>query len=111
MLSPLGKLFLQDFTELLIFNSRLRTMRIFRLTFNSHDDNMTSMNPIKIFASRNKVKIKEVSRLADCTPSYLYQIINGYRKPSAALALRIEQATGGAVTRMELLYPEKEGQR
>jgi DNA-binding transcriptional regulator YdaS (Cro superfamily) len=33
-------------------------------------------------------------------------IFQGLRRPSPTLALKIEQATGGAVTRMELLYPE-----
>ena len=37
---------------------------------------------------------------------YLNALAKGRRRPSPSLALRIEQATGGAVTRMELLYPE-----
>lgn len=39
---------------------------------------------------------------------YLNAIIQGRRKPSPALALRIEEATGGVVSRMELLYPEQQ---
>lgn len=41
---------------------------------------------------------------------YLNSIIKGRRRPSPDLALRIEEATGGAVTRMELLYPEEKEQ-
>jgi len=40
--------------------------------------------------------------------THLYR--NPHRKPSPSLALRIEEATGGAVTRMELLYPEQKEQ-
>jgi DNA-binding transcriptional regulator YdaS (Cro superfamily) len=38
---------------------------------------------------------------------YIDYIFQGLRRPSPPLALRIEQATGGAVTRMELLYPDE----
>jgi len=38
---------------------------------------------------------------------YLSSVFNGHRRPSPDLARRIEQATGGQVTRMELLYPEE----
>ena len=39
--------------------------------------------------------------------SLITHINKGRRKPSPPLALRIQEATGGAVTVMELLYPEK----
>ena len=38
---------------------------------------------------------------------HLSNIIRGARRPSPSLALRIEEATGGQVTRLELLYPEQ----
>jgi len=38
---------------------------------------------------------------------HLNAVLRGRSRPSASLALRIEQATGGAVTRMELLYPDE----
>ena len=42
------------------------------------------------------------------TPNYLFQLkYNKRRRPSPALALKIEKATGGQVTVMELLFPEK----
>jgi DNA-binding transcriptional regulator YdaS (Cro superfamily) len=34
---------------------------------------------------------------------YLYQLAGGHRRPSNDLALRIEEASGGVVTREELL--------
>ena len=42
------------------------------------------------------------------TKNYVNILSCGSRRPSPEMALRIEQATGGAVTRMELLYPEKD---
>ncbi len=51
--------------------------------------------------------VKELAAKCKCTPEHMSYVLNGRRKPSAPLALRIEQATGGAVTRMELLYPEE----
>lgn len=50
------------------------------------------------------------SRQVKIGPIYLNALVRGRRKPSPSLALRIEEATGGAVTRMELLYPEKENE-
>ena len=38
---------------------------------------------------------------------YLNSIINNRRRPSPPLALRIQEATGGAVTVMELLFPDQ----
>lgn len=40
--------------------------------------------------------------------SYVSQLALMNRRPSPDLALKIEQATNGEVTRMELLYPELE---
>jgi len=42
---------------------------------------------------------------------YFNAIKNNRRKPSPSLALRIEQATGGAVTLRELLFPKEKEQR
>jgi len=39
---------------------------------------------------------------------YLNALIKGRRKPSAPLALRIQEATQGQVTVLELLYPGQE---
>ena len=37
--------------------------------------------------------------------SHILRILSNARRPSPELALKIEQATGGQVSRMELLYP------
>lgn len=39
--------------------------------------------------------------------SFITHLNKGRRKFSPELALKIEQATNGAVTRMELLYPDQ----
>ena len=36
----------------------------------------------------------------------VYYILHHQRRPSPRMASRIERATGGAVTRLELLYPD-----
>ncbi len=43
------------------------------------------------------------------TKNYINLLACRNRRPSPDLALRIEEATGGAVSRMELLYPEQTG--
>jgi len=55
---------------------------------------------------------KKSTRKAFCSAvgihyQHLNNLLRKERNPSPALALRIEQATNGAVTRMELLYPEQ----
>ena len=54
---------------------------------------------------------KDFAELIGTTKNYLNLLACGQRRPSPELALRIEQATGGAVTRMELLYPQETGSR
>ena len=40
--------------------------------------------------------------------STVSRILNNTFRPSPELALKIEQATGGQVTRMEILYPQSQ---
>jgi len=51
-------------------------------------------------------ELDKIAAKAGTKTSYLIQIRNGHRKPSRKLAERIEEATGGLITRMELLYPD-----
>ena len=51
-------------------------------------------------------RARSTSKTIGCGQSTLSMIVSGHRRPSSRLALRIEQATGGAVTRDELLFPE-----
>jgi DNA-binding transcriptional regulator YdaS (Cro superfamily) len=50
---------------------------------------------------------KQFAEEIKTTIHYLNNLCQGAASPGKHLALRIEEATGGAVTRMELLYPEK----
>ena len=54
----------------------------------------------------NKIKNRDLADLLGVTPACISQIIGGSRRPSPDLALKIEQATDGQVTRIELLYPD-----
>lgn len=41
--------------------------------------------------------------------AYLQQIAGGHSRPSAAMAAKISDGTMGAVSRLELLYPDEFG--
>jgi len=64
------------------------------------------MKIIKYLKIKNLSQVS-FSRQIGISHIYLNAIIHGRRNPSPAVALKIEEATGGEVTRMELLYPEK----
>lgn len=64
------------------------------------------MHAIKKYCRMNKVLIKDLAFNVEVRPVYLSQIIMGRRRPSPDLSLRIEKATGGAVTIKELLFPK-----
>jgi DNA-binding transcriptional regulator YdaS (Cro superfamily) len=55
---------------------------------------------------KKKVSNKELAEKVKIHVSLLTHMKNGRRRPSPDLALRIEKATGGAVSIRELLYPE-----
>lgn len=62
---------------------------------------------LRTYLKDNKISQRKFSVSLGIHYMHLNNILRSERKPSAALALRIEQATGGAVSRMELLYPKK----
>jgi DNA-binding transcriptional regulator YdaS (Cro superfamily) len=55
--------------------------------------------------TRLKMKQCELAIKLQTHPVYLNAILRGRATPSPKMALRIEEATGGDITRMELLYP------
>ena len=61
---------------------------------------------ILTYLSEENLSKAEFARQLDISKSAVTLFTNGGRRPSPSLALRIEQATGGAVTRDELLFPE-----
>ena len=59
--------------------------------------------------SQDAVNQEDMADSLGITREYFNGIANRRNRPSPDLAKRIEEATGGKVTRMELLYPgEKE---
>jgi DNA-binding transcriptional regulator YdaS (Cro superfamily) len=54
----------------------------------------------------NNLSARDVAKVINVDQSWISHFKVGRRRPSPALALRIERATGGAVSRDEMLFPE-----
>lgn len=61
---------------------------------------------------------RKLAQLLDTSPSYVSQMLHGHRRVGIDMALRLERATDGAVTRRELrpddwhrIWPELAEQR
>ena len=67
-------------------------------------------HPLKVHLRAAKVTQTEFAATVGTTPSYLNQILTGYRAPSKKFAREIERATGGVVSAAALLLwePERE---
>ena len=65
------------------------------------------MNSLQKYLDQHSMTITAFSRVSKLPIPTIWRYVNGKFRPSATNALRIEEATGGAVTRMELLYPEQ----
>jgi len=61
---------------------------------------------LKEYLKQSKIKRQSFSDDLKIHYMHLNNIIRKTRRPSADLALRIEQATNGAVTLRELLFPK-----
>ena len=46
-----------------------------------------------------------LARACGLSSTAIHKLLHGQNQPSASTALAIERATGGRVTRLELLYP------
>jgi len=51
---------------------------------------------------------KDFAIMLDIVPNYLSQIVNGKRRPSVPLAIKIDKLTQGRVTKESLLFGTKE---
>ncbi|MCB1109833.1 MAG: helix-turn-helix transcriptional regulator [Chlamydiia bacterium] len=58
---------------------------------------------MKDYLFRNNLSVKQLASDLEISPSYLYQLIRGERKPSLELAQKIESITDGEVTVGRLL--------
>ena len=65
------------------------------------------MQALRKYLCAERITQREFSRALGIHFMHLNQILRGIKRPSPKLALKIEQATGGKVTRMELLYPDE----
>ena len=61
------------------------------------------MNIKTFIKSTPKTERQRIAALAGTTDAYFSQLAGGHRKPSLALAKRIEEASGKLITRQELL--------
>lgn len=69
-------------------------------------------HPLLTWQKASGLSNKELAERLCVHFSYITHLYNDQkRKPSPVLALRIQEATGGAVTVMELLFPDKEKER
>ena len=62
---------------------------------------------LETFLKHNDIGISEFAKRSNMKQPYMSLIVNKKRKPSAETALKISNATGGAVTVMELLFPDQ----
>ncbi len=60
---------------------------------------------LKTFFKKYPIKKVELAEKVGVSPSFMTYLSQGKKAPSAKIAARIEDATHGVVTRMELLYP------
>ena len=63
---------------------------------------------MKDYLFRKNLSVKQLASDLEISPSYLYQLIRGERKPSLDLAQKIEIITGGDVTVGRLLGLNKQ---
>jgi len=65
---------------------------------------------IKEFLFKHDLPVKKCAADLGISPSYLYQLLRKERKPSLALALKIEQYTKGEVTVADLMGEKAQDQ-
>jgi len=61
---------------------------------------------LKEWLKSQQMSITSFAEIVGIDYTYVSRLKNGERRPSPDVALRIEQATKGMVTRMDLLYPD-----
>ena len=63
---------------------------------------------LKEYLTENGISQRDFSKRVNIHYMYLNMVLVNKRRPSPDLADRIEKATDGEVTVMELLYPDRE---
>ena len=67
-------------------------------------NNMT-MNTLLNYLKKNGIDQSTFASKVGCNQSHISLICKGARRPSPELALKIQEATGGRITVLALLYP------
>jgi len=65
------------------------------------------MDARKFLNSKPEAEAAKVAKKAGTTLAYLKQLAYGQRTPRPKLAEALEQASGGEMTKLELLFPPK----
>ncbi|MCY1516242.1 Helix-turn-helix domain protein [compost metagenome] len=63
--------------------------------------------PLRRAREQRKLTIQQVAVSVDIDPGNLSRIERGIQVPSKALAEKLSQAYGGAVSETEIIYPER----
>lgn len=63
--------------------------------------------PLRRARAQRKLTIQQVAVSVDIDPGNLSRIERGIQVPSKALAEKLSQAYGGAVSETEIIYPER----
>jgi transcriptional regulator with XRE-family HTH domain len=61
---------------------------------------------LKEYLKMERGRALNIAKAIGCGASTISMIMSDKRRPSSALAFRIEKATGGVCSRDELLFPE-----
>lgn len=64
-------------------------------------------SPLRVVREAKNQTIVEVSRAVGTDPGNLSRIENGKQRASTELAAKLATHFGGAITEMEILYPER----
>ena len=63
------------------------------------------MNQLRAYLAQNSIRQSVLAETLGVSNGYMSQIINGDKRPSLDLAVKIEDATGGAVTARSWVAP------
>ena len=66
-------------------------------------------HPLALYRSERGITRTQMAHLIGCDVSYVGHIEEGRRRPSPEMARMIEEATGGAVKVMDILFPKQTG--
>ncbi len=62
---------------------------------------------LKKYLDKCSIKNSHFAKRVGVSPAFITYILQGKKRPSPEVAKKIEEATHGMVTRMELLYPKE----